>query len=684
MCVLSDEGDPPKIHRCSESRRLTGGLLGLYLLVFNSLIAFIAMDLPSARAGEPTYVGGHVGTNTTWSVSSSPYVVFDNITVDQGVMLIIDSGVEVRFNYSTSLVVDGSLYAVGDPLDRILFTANKITSTRDYWAYIKFTELSDDNISKIENAKIEHAAYGIWCSRSSPVLTGNVINEIGSRGIYLEESNSSVTGNVISNVSNIGIDITYSEAVISKNLILDVSNYAIVTSNSVPIIENNSISRTIEGIYSIRSFPKISHNNITTSGDSIRLEECSRALLLENFLMGGQYGLYAVHSSNVSITLTMISNADFGIYAMASNMTIENSTVTDIGNRALYLTQKSRVASTNTTFDDKLLISGGSTLVVSNFLFVRVERYDGSVLENVIVEIQDNGLTLPISRTGPDGYCRWLRVTDRVYENSDVPKDNITSVKVTYDELVFSDNPRDVDMSASHTEIFNGINRIPFIYVHRPVEGEILEGNVTVNGTSRDDDGSVILVEVQIDNSQWFLAIMDSSNWSDWSCKLDTTHYSDGNHIITVKATDNYLDNSTISVWVYINNVKTQEISTLEDISLLAWAFFIVPFLAAVYVLIRQRKRRKKEVDDRIDEDIREDVGGHSREVRIEVLNQKREEGLISEEIYRLNLDKLETTRVDSFDSSQEGMIAYVCPECDTEVDVDATKCPNCGAVFQE
>ena len=68
---------------------------------------------------------GVITEDTVWMFKHSPYEVVTNVTVAAGARLTIEPGVEVRFQTGYSLIVNGSLYAVGTSSNRINFTSNR-------------------------------------------------------------------------------------------------------------------------------------------------------------------------------------------------------------------------------------------------------------------------------------------------------------------------------------------------------------------------------------------------------------------------------------------------------------------------------------------------------------------------------------------------------------------------------
>ena len=77
----------------------------------------------SAFAAGPTYVGGNITTNTTWTLNNSPYVVQSDIYISA--TLTIEPGVVVKLNPQTKITVSGKLNANGTEAEKIHFTSIK-------------------------------------------------------------------------------------------------------------------------------------------------------------------------------------------------------------------------------------------------------------------------------------------------------------------------------------------------------------------------------------------------------------------------------------------------------------------------------------------------------------------------------------------------------------------------------
>lgn len=102
-------------------------LLSGALLLTALLSTFVLLGLMThpAQAAMPTYVGGPITTNTTWTATNSPYILTETVAIMAGVTLTVEPGVTVMGFISTYLhfAGQGHLYAVGTPDNPITFTA---------------------------------------------------------------------------------------------------------------------------------------------------------------------------------------------------------------------------------------------------------------------------------------------------------------------------------------------------------------------------------------------------------------------------------------------------------------------------------------------------------------------------------------------------------------------------------
>ena len=134
-------------HAKSVMAILTVVLSAILLIRFTpaSAARLASMTEPDAMfAPLSTDVGGTIMTDTTWTEAGSPYVVTANVIVDEGFVLTIEPGVEVRFAAGTLLDVKGGLFAQGTMTKTIRFTSNESNPAAGDWGYILFHDSSLD------------------------------------------------------------------------------------------------------------------------------------------------------------------------------------------------------------------------------------------------------------------------------------------------------------------------------------------------------------------------------------------------------------------------------------------------------------------------------------------------------------------------------------------------------------
>ncbi|GAG37303.1 unnamed protein product, partial [marine sediment metagenome] len=97
----------------------------------------------------------------------------------------------------------------------------------------------------------------------------------------------------------------------------------------------------------------------------------------------------------------------------------------------------------------------------------------------------------------------------------------------------------------------NGGNIPPSAEITSHFGGEVLSGSVNIKGTAVDHDGNLELVEIRIDDGNWDTATGTTS----WTFTWDTTTYSNGEHVVYVRAKDDVGEYSQIrSVILIVDN----------------------------------------------------------------------------------------------------------------------------------
>lgn len=122
----------------------------LSLLTF---IFFLTIALPA----QTTFSGG-IYSNTTWTLSGSPYIINGNVVVFDNITLTVDPGVIIRVDDNTGIEIRGTLNSSGTVADTITFTTNNPSATSGVWFGITFkTDLN----STLAYTKIEYATRAV-------------------------------------------------------------------------------------------------------------------------------------------------------------------------------------------------------------------------------------------------------------------------------------------------------------------------------------------------------------------------------------------------------------------------------------------------------------------------------------------------------------------------------------------
>ncbi|MBT7755443.1 MAG: hypothetical protein HN726_04590, partial [Candidatus Magasanikbacteria bacterium] len=317
-------------------------------------------DVP---ASGPTEVSGVISSNTTWRAASSPYIATGNILVSEGVTLTIEAGVEVKFNYDKSLLINGELIAQGTNGNEITFTSNESSPAAGDWENIVFSSSSisattdgDGNYLSgtiLEYCTIEYGGddeYGVIKLIGAPNLVSPMINNC-----------------TIKNNSGSGIYLAFSSPIISNCTIKGNDNgISIQDFNSSPNIKENIIkNNTNTGII------------IGTWAKNVNVEK--------NIIYGNGTGIdCTVWSSNGTASIksnSIIGNSNYGItiWTVTGSLEILNNIIADNVNRGVTFNPWNRM--TIPIYDNHLINNGKNETTSFYQAFTQGEQAGGSLFK---------------------------------------------------------------------------------------------------------------------------------------------------------------------------------------------------------------------------------------------------------------------------------------------------------------
>jgi fibronectin type 3 domain-containing protein len=321
------------------------------------LVSLVFLLSLVSNGAADTQISGIIDSDTIWTTSGSPYVVTGNVLVMEGVTLIVEPGVIVKFDRGKALQVNGKLIARGTSGNDISFTSNQSSPSPGDWGYIYFTDSSIDATydrngdytggSILEYCIIEYAGGvtvdyngAVRLNEAHPFINHCTIRNNSSSGISayplsgsLKITNSTISNNTGGPINGGAINAWYGRVIISNNT-----------------IQNNSISGGGAGIMlaycstGTDISKNIIRNNKTTSGGGGGISIFSTTATITNNIIinnsAGMFGGGIIFQGTGTISNNIIFGnvakykpyGSGGVYAGSGDITITNNSI--IGNTA--------------------------------------------------------------------------------------------------------------------------------------------------------------------------------------------------------------------------------------------------------------------------------------------------------------------------------------------------------------
>ncbi len=242
--------------------------------MINQFLLILIIALAAQVLIAQTNVSGEV--SGIWELANSPYIVVGDLSIVGDSLLVIEAGVEVKFDGFYQFVAWGILSAIGTESEPILFTSNATTPNLGDWYNI---DLFDSSIMQyciveyagqpepysnrfairlngdceIKNNIIRHnAVTGIGAMFESSIIRNNLIHDnnsafFASSGIYSQWSSAKIENNTIANNSGAGLwlQANSDSLTVINNIIVNNSGvgfeYDQIAGSPFPIADYNNV-----------------------------------------------------------------------------------------------------------------------------------------------------------------------------------------------------------------------------------------------------------------------------------------------------------------------------------------------------------------------------------------------------------------------------------------------------------
>lgn len=141
----------------------------------------------------------------TWD-ERKPYVVFNSIIVPEGCRLDIEPGTNIHSHFNSSILVQGTMEAIGEPDQPITFTGDRLDDFHEdrpgQWIGIRFLAGSRDNI--MNHTKVTNGVRGIQVDslpvNNNPnlILQNSVVQNMNQIGVLGNTAHINFINSVIS------------------------------------------------------------------------------------------------------------------------------------------------------------------------------------------------------------------------------------------------------------------------------------------------------------------------------------------------------------------------------------------------------------------------------------------------------------------------------------------------------
>jgi flagellar hook assembly protein FlgD len=287
-------------------------------------------DELTVTASQATNVSGTISSNTTWDIFGSPYIVTGDITINNGVALTINPGVQVLFDGFYNITANGVLDAQGNASNRIVFSSNQASPAAGNWKHLYLNNAAS-MLNYVDVLYSDRGAF-IPSSATNPQIQNSTF-QFNNNGIYMEPPaspnihNNTITQNV--NGVFIGCNVSSgSNPTLVNNSIFNNSDFNIKTFNYGSDAggrnitaennwwgENTSLAVEAKIFHKIddSAFPNVDFTPFLTTAPTAVVD------ISGNSVTNRFFDPVATETSTINYSLSTASNVSIKIYSYPAN-----------------------------------------------------------------------------------------------------------------------------------------------------------------------------------------------------------------------------------------------------------------------------------------------------------------------------------------------------------------------------
>ncbi|MCK5396649.1 MAG: right-handed parallel beta-helix repeat-containing protein, partial [Thermoplasmata archaeon] len=364
-----------------------------------------------SQTASATELSGIYGT-MTWDTAGSPYYVTGDVMISTGetVQIIPDTGpIDIFFNGSFSIFVQGNLYVNGTGTDKVTFTSVNVVPAPGDWTTIN-TIGPSGNI-QMENTTIEYATTGAIIETDANSIKDSEILNCLNYGLIVNGGNNNSIQNTYVHDVNVGIWLIAS----SENNTIENCNVSDTTSRGIYVqtgSHNTTVLNTTSYVTGTSHFQFDDSDDITVKNctlgngaDGITFMVCNRANVSEsNITQQTGIGIYMEDSMNSRLTENDINYCHEGIeIRWCYQSRIDNNTL--IGNNDVGIWVRAANFNHNNTVEDNYLLQN----VLDG---IAIGGAKDSIVRNNIIE---NTTDITSAGLNIEGNTERVNVTDNTF-----------------------------------------------------------------------------------------------------------------------------------------------------------------------------------------------------------------------------------------------------------------------------